>query len=312
MPSPAHQHPVREAPEGGTLHNVWNGRRLSGLRAHMNLRPLLDRLRHRARCVFVLSTGRVGTDTLTHLLDLARDVDAVHEPGPLFLEEGKRAYQDAPLSAGQRRAFTDAYAESRMFALVRASVGHRVYAECSNRLTFLAPLLAEALPRARFIHLYRHPADVVRSGMRRGWYQGHGWDPVRITPRPDDPWAGAWPGWGPFEKNCWSWSATNQFCLEEGTRGLSDERLWRLSTESLFGSDGSVVAERLLAWLGVSVPPRSEIVRVLTTRYNAQESGSFPRWEDWSPDQRATLVRICGKTAEALGYSSWEQGAVES
>src|SRR5690625_7198839 len=44
------------------------------------------------------------------------------------------------------------------------------YIETNNQLTFFAPGLARMFPDAQFVHLYRHPGEVVRSGMRRGWF----------------------------------------------------------------------------------------------------------------------------------------------
>lgn len=266
-------------------------------------RLLAGAIRPRARPLFVLSTGRVGTVTLTYLLNLSDEIHAEHEPGPQFLEETRWAYERRPLSKEARSALLADYAGSRVRFLLRAWRTGSIYAECSNRLTFLADVLADGFPRSRFIYLYRDPASVVRSGMRRGWYRDNPWDPFRIRPRQDDRWAREWEGWTAFEKCCWFWHATNEFCLQIADR-LPESRILRLSTRELFASDGSG-AERTFEWLNVGPVSRSEILRVVGTRYNAGSEGEFPPWPEWSDAQKEALVRIAGGTAERLGYLSF-------
>lgn len=267
-------------------------------------RALSAAARRRASCVFVLSTGRVGTVTLTHLLNLSPAVDAEHEPGPQLLEETRRAYQAHPLPGPEATALMRTFAASRVRPLVRAARG-RVYVESSNRLTFLAPQLSAHLPRSRFIHLHRDPATVVRSGMRRGWYDNHPWDPYRIQPRPDDPWAGDWERWGAFERCCWFWTAANQFCLHVVDR-LPADRVFATGMEALFAADGEG-AHRLFAWMHVPPGAPEDIRRVTATRYNAQQGRDFPIWSEWTREQRAALARIAAPVAVRLGYDRYAE-----
>ena len=269
-----------------------------------SLRPLLVRsCRNRARCLFVLSTGRVGTKTLTYLLNVPKRVSAVHEGDPKLLEESLDAYNNRALSEDDATKVLQLYADSRIRALLRASFGRALYAECSNRLTYLAPILAGYFPQAKFLYLYRNPADVVRSGMRRRWYSGHPWDPYRVTPRPDDPAAKHWPTWSPFEKCCWYWRAVNDLCLDI-VSSLPDERTLSMSTESLFNADCTGV-EELFLWLGIEDYDKEAVLRIINTRYNAQEAGDFASWSLWTPSQKAILAQIVGRTAKRLGYESY-------
>jgi hypothetical protein len=235
----------------------------------------LDRGRNLARCVFVLSTGRVGTTTLQHLLNLSKDVHAFHEPDPKFLKEGQEAYLEFPLSKGKSSELFDRYVEARVSRLSRALERGCVYAECANRMTFLAPILAGSFPQAKFIHLYRNPADLIRSAMRRRWYvSGNEYDRTRVVPRHDDPWAAEWETWDLFEKCCWHWKTVNGFALHVLSE-LPQDSVFRARHESLFGQDAGE-AERLFEWLDVSKPERKEVLRVIGTRYNEQRLGEFP------------------------------------
>lgn len=261
-------------------------------------------LRSSTRCLFVLSTGRVGTVTLTHLLNLSSRILARHEPGPLLLDETKHAYQRHPLSGHEGRKLARLFATTRARALLRAARRRQLYAECSNRLTYMAPALAEYFPHSRFIHLFRDPAATVRSGMRRQWYVDNPWDDARITPRPDDRWADAWSDWGPFEKCCWYWNAVNEFALDIVAL-LPSERVFSTSMESLFASHEG--AERIFRWLGVEIPPREEIQRVIAKPYNAQRENRFPSWSEWTPEQKEQLERIASGTARRLDYLTYAE-----
>ncbi len=261
-------------------------------------------VRRSLRCLFVLSTGRVGTVTLTKLLSLSPKILARHEPGPLLLEETKRAYQQHPLSAKEGTRLARVFATARARALFRTVRRTGLYAECSNRLTYLAPALANYFPRSRFIHLYRDPAATVRSGMRRRWYVDHPWDGQRIAPLPDDPWAEHWNEWGPFERCCWFWNAVNEFALDMVDL-LPPDRVYSTSMESLFASHDA--AERVFTWLGIDVPPRDDIQRVIAKPYNAQRENRFPSWSEWTPEQKEQLERIASSTARRLKYLTYAE-----
>lgn len=248
-------------------------------------------------CLFVLSTGRVGTMTLAALLDLSPDVDGVHEPLPQPFAESKAVFG----RVGHERAALAAVVERmRALPLAQARRRRRLYAETSHRWTFFAPVIAELLPRARFLHVHRHPADVVRSGMRRGWYLNHVGDPDRIEPGPADPVHASWPRWDQFSKMCWYWGAVNEFATGV-TEALGPERARTLSFDDVFHADAAALMA-LYDWLGVAPPAPARVREALGTRFNEQTSGPFPSFDAWSEGQIRTLERIAGPTMEKLGY----------
>ena len=175
-----------------------------------------------------------------------------------------------------------------------------IYAETSNRLTYFADALAELMPRSVFIHLHRHPGDVVRSGMRRGYYVSNEWDRWRITPRPTDPFAEEWDRWDSFSRTCWYWRAVNEVALQTSA-ALGSQRAYDLPSSVLFQANLPELA-KLFNWIGADVPADDAVQGVLSVRHNEQSSGKFPAWRDWSGVQKAELRRIAGDVAERLGY----------
>lgn len=252
-------------------------------------------------CVFVLSTGRVGTKTLTALLALSPDVVATHEPEPRLVKASFDAYVEGVDTAKSER-WRDLVLASRDDFVLAACRRGRIYVETNNRLTYLAGALAVSFPASRFIHLHRHPYEVVRSAMRRGHYQGHNWDFARIRPRPGDPAAESWDGRPPLEKTAWSWMRVNADARRflgtlPASRGLD------LRADALFRGD-EVALRRLFAFVGVGKPPKDEIEDVLAQKLNTQRSGTFPPPEEWREAERRAVRDTVAQVALSLGYET--------
>lgn len=257
---------------------------------------LLFRLSRRTPSLFVISSGRTGTKGVVALLAQSPRILSLHEPTPTGVEEAKRAYLDG-LEGGRYAEFLRRARGQRLFY---ARVTGRSYAEATNMI-YLAPLIAEELPGSRFLFLHRHPGEVVRSGMRRGWYERHPWDPYRITPRPDDPAHAQWPEWDPFEKICWFWHAANRYILDF-VASLDPQRVMVLSFEDYTGGD--LESKRaLFRFAGQEPPADDRLTSVVSLKVNAQHTGDFPKYAEWTDAQRDTLRRIAGPTMERLGYA---------
>lgn len=270
---------------------------------------LLRRARGQARCVqfderypalFVLSTGRTGTETLAALLDLVPTLAAHHEPSPLLYALSCTAYRFGGQPATDA-VLEEAFLTARRELLAGALGTGRGYVETSPQLTFLAPAIHAALPGARFIHLVRDPRNVVRSAMRRRWYDGNPHDGTRITPQSGTAAHALWGSFSAFQKNLWLWHETNRWLLTI-LRSLPLEQTLQLHSEALFAADGQALS-RLFRFAGAEMPPTRNIERVLGKQLNAQQGGSFPPPADWDSEMVEQLHAIAGETATALGYA---------
>ncbi len=159
-------------------------------------------------CIFVLSTGRVGSETLSALLALNSNIVSFHEPKPSLYKMSKVSYENNnPACANViDAAFLSLRSDLFQYALKQS----KGYIETSPQVTFLAPAIYRVMPNAKFIHLVRHPADVVRSGMRRKWYAGNSADTTRIVPGRSCAFTKNWSKLSSFTKNVWLWAETNQ------------------------------------------------------------------------------------------------------
>jgi len=231
---------------------------------------------------------------------------ADHEPKPWFRAETKQAYQLECASKNMARDYLNARLfSSRTASQLREAVREGlVFVETSNRLTYIAPALADYFPKSRFIFLHRAPAAVIRSAMRRGYYVNNPWDPYRIEPNHDDQFSGEWPALSVFEKCCWYWRAVNEFSMGF-IQTLAPGRCHTLASDSLFNCDHDQIVS-LFDWIGVTPPSLPQIENIVGTRFNHQTRGEFPSWEDWSPYQRSRMREITEPVASSLGYLTRE------
>ena len=265
----------------------------------LQLRKPLKTFDDQHPCVFVLSTGRTGTETIAALFTLAKNVISLHEPSPSLYEMSRLAYEYSGDAAALK--LLSVSFQSLRGELLNTSLSYGLgYVESSPQVTFLAPAILERYPMARFIHLVRDPRDVVRSGMRRKWYDGHPSDGSRIVPVHNPRDVQKWNEYSPFQKNLWLWTETNRWILEFTSR-LPRGTVLRVRSEDVFCGNEEAMRE-LFHFIGSSLPPKQKISRLLNKKLNAQTSGQFPASKLWSDEQKKDLLRIAGDTALDLGY----------
>ncbi|MCI5141707.1 MAG: sulfotransferase, partial [Candidatus Electrothrix sp. ATG1] len=193
--------------------------------------------------VFVLSTGRCGTQTMSALADLIPDVDSHHEPDPTLIEPSYLYFMqlcpDAPSDFWQQLL-----AANRDELIRQATRSGRIFFETNNRMALLCDLLATYYPKAKFIHLVRHPCDFVRSGIRRKYYAHHPWDFVRVTPQQEDPAYAGWRESSQLEKCSWLWAKTNSH-IDTVLETVPEERKLFVRSEDIFNNVGSTVQKAL-------------------------------------------------------------------
>jgi hypothetical protein len=249
------------------------------------------------RALFVLSTGRTGTTTLARLLNLSSEIEAFHQPQPELLKARQAARWEIHAEPGKYRHI---FVRARGTPLFQAVRKGRMYAETSARLTFFAPVIADLLPKARFLFIHRDPVGLIRSGMKRGWYVDHPADYARVRPVKGEPFFDRWETMSPFEKVCWYWNVYNDFALRF-CQHVDSSRVLIVQASNLF--DGTAVPE-IFDLLDCRKPADKDIDRVLKKKLNAQQEGSFPEAEEWSPSMHDTLWSVAGDTMEQLGYSA--------
>jgi len=251
------------------------------------------------RCIFVLSTGRVGTKTLAALAGLSNNIVALHEPTPKLYGLSSLYYR-GNMEAVNDEIFAEAFLTARRerFRYV-LSLG-KGYVETSPQVTFLAHAIRIAVPQARFIHVVRDPRNFVRSGMRRGWYSNHPMDNTRLKPLSQSKDYKYWKRWENVEKISWLWKETNTW-INRFMQSLPIEQRLLLHSEKIFLNERDEI-KKLFDFLNSPVPDEKKIKKILSKRINAQTTGNFEEVSEWSDELHAKINNIAGESAQQFGY----------
>jgi Sulfotransferase family len=206
--------------------------------------------------VFVLCNGRSGSTLLRFLLDAHPELACPPEtnlPGLCVqLATVWSLIEGAPLSANRgdeppaipETAIAGVrHTMDRMVGSYLARRGKKRYCDKSLGTARYAELLLRVYPEARFICVYRHPMDVVASGVEAcPWgLNGYGFDPY----------IAATPGNAVMAlANFWADNAQATLAVEERFA----DRCFRLRYEDLV-TDPEATAAELFDFLGVSAAP---------------------------------------------------------
>lgn len=247
--------------------------------------------------LFVLSTGRCGTGLLTEILSASPRLRVEHNPKPELEYVSSVIHRDnidkdaleiAVLAARFDLYFLDTFLRGK------------IYVETNNRISFFAPALANLLPNAKFVHLVRNPADFVRSGMRRGYYQ----EGVVQYQRLDGSNYSPWNTFSRLEKVTWEWNEINRK-IEGFKSNVENERVLTINSESLFKDPATTF--KVYDFFAIENPFLGQngsrmLTKMLSRPVNKQEKGGFPKYSDWNEVDKKAFQRIA-TLASKYGYS---------
>jgi len=254
-------------------------------------------------CVFVLSTGRVGTATLAQICGLAKNVFAYHEPHPELFGLSRLSYQltaQQPADEYVITALQEGFLTARRELMDYSLYCQRGYVETGPQPTFLAPFILRSVPNVKFIHLVRDPKKFTRSGMRRKWYDGHPYDCWRITPDSESIYGKQWSSFSPLEKNLWLWAETNRWA-RDFSKTLPSGRCLLVRCEDIFAADSDEIGG-IFHLLGSEMPSLRQISRILGKQLNVQTTGTFQEPNNWLTQVESKLAQFVQETAADLGY----------
>lgn len=247
--------------------------------------------------LFVLSTGRCGTGLITDILAKSPRLRVEHNPKPELEYISSIIHHNNVSEEAQKIAVLAARFD--LFFLDTFFRG-KIYVETNNRISFFAPALANLLPKASFIHLVRNPADFVRSGMRRGYYQ----EGVVQHQRLDGSNYSPWNTFSRLEKITWEWNEINRK-IEEFKGNVEAKRVLTINSESLYKDPATTF--KIYDFIDIENPFYSHngsrmLAKMLSKPVNKQKEGSFPKYPDWSEADKKGFQRIA-TLASKYGYS---------
>lgn len=250
--------------------------------------------------VFFLSTGRTGTKLFTEIMQRGGKSLVLHSPRPELIKEGKQVYETLKNSSANEETVRELifaiFLTAREQLLYKAYIKNRIYIETNNRITFFAPIIKEFIPNAKFVYLYRHPGEFVRSGIRRKWYSGtHAHDVGRIVALDSE--MMYWNELNPIEKISWLWSETNGF-IESFLKDVDANDFLKIN----FNEINEDQVNDILDFVGLKKMKKKQLEKMLGVKVNKQSSGKFDVYEDWDESQKDQLRKYCLELASSYGY----------
>ncbi len=171
-------------------------------------------------------------------------------------------------------------------------LNYSTYGEINPFLRRHCKAMSSVLPNARQFQIVRDPKNVLRSLMSRELLGKK--DPMNtvIFPAKNDPFAEKWGEISRFEKLCWLWAEDNRFIRENVKHAVTFEKI---------RSDFDYFQQNILQFLNLKVnaddwKAEMEIVFNSTPRY------TFPKYAEWSQEQKQQFDRICGQEMSHYGY----------
>lgn len=252
--------------------------------------------------VFFLSTGRCGTKWFSDLLSQNKKLFVLHSPVPSLAIQSKLAYdllKTGKLNNSHFDLLQEIFLTGREQYLRYSYKTNKRYIETNNYITFFAPVLLDIFPDAKFVHLYRHPGEFVRSAIRRNYYTDNNPDDIkRIIPL-DNPEKEHWESFSQIEKTAWLWNETNLFI--EQFKEKNPEKVFSFNfndlTEQNIGS--------LLQFLNIEIK-NTIVSKSLTVKSNTQKEGNFPKYENWDNEKKQELIHNCEKLSKNYGFLLYE------
>jgi hypothetical protein len=247
---------------------------------------LLNQIRNDYEPVFVLSTGRCGTEYLTRILEQSDQTKVYHSPQPELLLASKYAYENNETDQEQLKKILDA---ARIELILNAYLRNQCFIETNNKITFFAYAISDLFPKSKFIHLVRHPGSFVRSGLNRNWYtNSSNHDLGRIVPNSAEI---DFAGFNEIQKISWLWNETNLFIEKFKSDYLESTRIITVKSENLFGNIASI--KSIFDFIGCEQPLKNRLNKIINEKINSQKKSSHPNYSEWSMADKNQLKSIC-------------------
>lgn len=257
--------------------------------------------------VFIVSTGRSGTTTLTQILQIHPELCCLNEARPSIRTESFMKWLGSyPESYIKKRV-----KHKREKLISQITENRLVYIEGSPPASHLIGVL-HLLFKFRFIHLFCDGREFIRRAADRRWHEKPSltqwiWTAIRrnfllsivgarkvdrrlIPPSKHKT---------KIEKLAWLWVEVNESILRQMAE-LPDSHKFSLKLEEL---DEKKLIE-LHDFIGVKIYPDifSEMLDLLKKKQIFAGEPVFPSYSEWSEDEKKRFDEIAGDMMRRLGY----------
>ena len=271
---------------------------------HTNLRNI-DKMYDFYSPIFVLSTGRTGTKYLAKIMNYSKYAMAYHEPRPTLQYFSNYAFRNQ-----KKIEVLEKIIDSARNELILDSFNkNKQYIETNHCITFFAPVIKDLYKSSKFIHLIRHPAEFVRSALRKGWYINDTiWEIGRVKMEKED----RWNSMDIISKLIYLWNCTNLFIenFKENIRNKS--RVITIKSNDIFSNTNTLV--EIFNFAGIKIIgknklkkmqniPINSIDRIKNFPENIKISRNYPIYKEWNENQKEIFKKqVSKKLIDKYGF----------
>lgn len=285
-------------------------------------------------CVFIVSTGRTGTQFLAkNLGKMIHSSQVFHEPGTPWITRPEewpeliKQYGLFHLTLGQLRSDMSMFKLST--ELIRGNlsiedakvnllemreslinnINEKIYIEASGHLFGAVEILNEVIPSSKFIFIIRDPRDWVKSAMNTFEYILYG--PldlnflnlsIKAKDIKKDEYQDKWSDMSKFEKYCWYYNKVNSYILDKlaGKRNFRVYRHQDLFNKREIFYDMLKFASRFENGFKTCFSYNKKLMKKVHSNASKEK---FPNWQEWDEEMIEIFNRHCGKWMEDFDFA---------
>ncbi|WP_164510867.1 sulfotransferase [Nonlabens xiamenensis] len=253
--------------------------------------------------VFVLNTGRSGSAFIQRIFKNYSEIDAHHEAFPnLFLLSDYALFNQ-----DKHETLQMIFESARIELMLQSSIQNKIYLESNQCLVFYIHQIKSLFPKAKFVHLTRHPGDFIRSAIMKGWHRN---DTVWEMGRIKNPDRSVWESYSQIEKLAWVWNATHDF-IEEFKKDhlpcfltLKLEDLTKDLTvlKSLFqfiGINNHLTDKELIALSNKRV---NKVTITGNEPRNMFKLSNYPEYQAWKENEKQEMINLVENLSGKYNY----------
>lgn len=269
--------------------------------------------------LFIVSSGRSGTKMMEKLFSAYDEIEMNHEYMVHHVQPLAIRYQ---LGLATRDCVKSLLARTHGAAIHYSE--RAIWADSSNKLTWIIDVLDAAFPNARFVHLVRDGRKVASSYLHKLGNEcyddrstaafAHYIDRYPALPAPPPEKRYWWPqprrgsperarflGFSQFERIAWHWAEAHRTALGK-LKGVAAERQLLVRLEDLVADPREAL--RMTRFIGL--PDREEAIALLARPHNVNRPVDHPL----TAQETAQFWAISGDMMQALGYADQPEYAV--
>jgi len=245
---------------------------------NINFQELYKNVHNDSEPIFILSTWRTWTALLTKILNTIPTIEARHTFELELLHFCKEWFKNN----NKDSKYLSAIIDSNRYEYIRNTYLRNIqFIDTSIYATFFARQLSELYPKAKFIHLVRHPGWFINSWIRRKWYMNNSvYEEWYLIPSNKCK--------KQIEKIAWLWYNTNSF-IEDFKDKISNNRVLTVKFEDMVKDTSATNKILNFIWKEKSIHEK-QIEKLIKKPVNVQKIWKCKKYKNWSKEDKDTLI----------------------